>query len=49
MIAATTRSDPTVGLVFYDLKHCLRSIEEPPAEDAGARRRTGSKTADASA
>ena len=28
MIAATTRPDPTVGLVFYDLKHCLRSIEE---------------------
>src|SRR3954451_22282851 len=26
MIAATTRPDPTVGLVFYDLKHCLRSI-----------------------
>jgi predicted regulator of Ras-like GTPase activity (Roadblock/LC7/MglB family) len=34
LIAATTRPDPTVGLVFYDLKHCLRSIEtaaEPPA------------------
>jgi predicted regulator of Ras-like GTPase activity (Roadblock/LC7/MglB family) len=29
MVAATTRPDPTVGLVFYDLKHCLRSIEEP--------------------
>jgi len=27
-IAATTRPDPTVGLVFYDLKHCLRSIED---------------------
>ena len=26
IIAATTRPDPTVGLVFYDLKHCLRSI-----------------------
>src|SRR4051794_19255343 len=25
-IAATTLPDPTVGLVFYDLKHCLRSI-----------------------
>ena len=24
MIAATTRPEPTVGLVFYDLKHCLR-------------------------
>ena len=29
LIAATTRPDPTVGLVFYDLKHCLRSVEEP--------------------
>jgi predicted regulator of Ras-like GTPase activity (Roadblock/LC7/MglB family) len=28
LIAATTLPDPTVGLVFYDLKHCLRSIEE---------------------
>jgi len=27
-IAATTRPDPTVGLVFYDLKHCLRSVED---------------------
>ena len=36
-IAATTRPDPTVGLVFYDLKHCLRSIEDgtPAAEPAG--------------
>jgi predicted regulator of Ras-like GTPase activity (Roadblock/LC7/MglB family) len=35
LIAATTRSDPTVGLVFYDLKHCLGSIDEgtvPPEE-----------------
>jgi predicted regulator of Ras-like GTPase activity (Roadblock/LC7/MglB family) len=31
LIAATTRPDPTVGLVFYDLKHCLGSIEETPA------------------
>ena len=33
MIAATTRPDPTVGLVLYDLKHCLRSIEEPAAPE----------------
>jgi predicted regulator of Ras-like GTPase activity (Roadblock/LC7/MglB family) len=32
LIAATTRSEPTVGLVFYDLKSCLRSIGEVPAE-----------------
>ena len=30
MVAATTRADPTVGLIFYDLKHCLGSIEEAP-------------------
>ena len=33
-IAATTRPDPTVGLVFYDLKHCLRSIREAPPQPA---------------
>ena len=27
LIAATTRPDPTVGLIFYDLKHCLSSID----------------------
>jgi predicted regulator of Ras-like GTPase activity (Roadblock/LC7/MglB family) len=30
-IAATTGTEPTVGLVFYDLKSCLRDLEEPPA------------------
>ena len=30
-IAATTSSDPTVGLVFYDLKSCLRDAGEKPA------------------
>jgi len=29
LVAAVTRAEPTVGLVFYDLKHCLRSIDEP--------------------
>ena len=28
MIAATTTPEPTVGLVFYDLKTCLRSIPD---------------------
>jgi predicted regulator of Ras-like GTPase activity (Roadblock/LC7/MglB family) len=28
MIAATTTPEPTVGLVFYDLKTCLRSISD---------------------
>src|SRR5881227_1517129 len=27
VIAATTSPEPTVGLVFYDLKTCLRSID----------------------
>src|SRR5689334_125495 len=27
-IVATTSSDPTVGLVFYDLKACLRAVAE---------------------
>jgi hypothetical protein len=31
LIAATTTPEPTVGLVFYDLKTCLRSIEQEPA------------------
>ena len=33
VIAATTSPEPTVGLVFYDLKTCLRSIDDGnPAE-----------------
>jgi predicted regulator of Ras-like GTPase activity (Roadblock/LC7/MglB family) len=38
LIVATTRPDPTVGLVFYDLKHCLGSIDgaaEPEHDKAG--------------
>ena len=45
IIAATTRPDPTVGLVFYDLKHCLRSIESvTPA--IGTPRRARKKAGD---
>jgi predicted regulator of Ras-like GTPase activity (Roadblock/LC7/MglB family) len=33
LIAATTTPEPTVGLVFYDLKSCLRSIDEPKAPE----------------
>ena len=36
VIAATTSPEPTVGLVFYDLKSCLRSVLELPARDAAA-------------
>jgi hypothetical protein len=43
MIAATTTPEPTVGLVFYDLKTCLRSIDEP-AKPA-PRKRAPKKTA----
>jgi hypothetical protein len=31
LIAATTSPEPTVGLVFYDLKTCLRSIDHAAA------------------
>jgi hypothetical protein len=43
LIAATTTPEPTVGLVFYDLKTCLRGIEEPKAK------RTRKKKEDADA
>src|SRR4051794_5354768 len=33
-IVATTSADPTVGLVFYDLKACLRSVAESAAGPA---------------
>ncbi len=29
-IAATTRPEPAAGLVFYDLKTCLRTIADEP-------------------
>jgi predicted regulator of Ras-like GTPase activity (Roadblock/LC7/MglB family) len=41
-IAATTGSNPTVGLVFYDLKSALRSAK--PARAARKRAATGKKT-----
>jgi predicted regulator of Ras-like GTPase activity (Roadblock/LC7/MglB family) len=31
-IAATTGPSPTVGLVFYDLKSCLRGTADEPAK-----------------
>ena len=37
LIAATTSPEPTVGLVFYDLKTCLRSTgEQTKVDDAAA-------------
>jgi len=32
LIAATTGPEPTVGLVFYDLKTCLRGFGEEPSK-----------------
>ena len=43
LIAATTTPEPTVGLVFYDLKTCLRSVDEPkraPRKRAPAKKKT---------
>jgi predicted regulator of Ras-like GTPase activity (Roadblock/LC7/MglB family) len=40
MIAATTTPEPTVGLVFYDLKTCLRAIDsDRPKRRAPARKK----------
>jgi predicted regulator of Ras-like GTPase activity (Roadblock/LC7/MglB family) len=36
LIAARTTPEPTVGLVFYDLKTCLRSIPPTSADEPGA-------------
>jgi hypothetical protein len=39
LIAATTLPDPTVGLVFYDLKHCLGTIEAQAPPKRAPRRK----------
>jgi predicted regulator of Ras-like GTPase activity (Roadblock/LC7/MglB family) len=47
-IAAVTGPKPTVGLVFYDLKKCLRDAAAEPAPAPRKRtRRTTTKKADA--
>ena len=38
-IAATTGPDPTVGLVFYDLKSCLRGATAEPAKPKRRRKK----------
>jgi predicted regulator of Ras-like GTPase activity (Roadblock/LC7/MglB family) len=38
-IAATTGPEPTVGLVFYDLKSALRSLDAPAPKPKRARRK----------
>jgi len=39
MIAATTTAEPTVGLVFYDLKSCLRAAAAAGDDDGKPRPR----------
>jgi predicted regulator of Ras-like GTPase activity (Roadblock/LC7/MglB family) len=39
-IAATTRPEPAAGLVFYDLKACLRSIREQAKPKPKARKKS---------
>jgi predicted regulator of Ras-like GTPase activity (Roadblock/LC7/MglB family) len=38
-IAATTAADPTVGLVFYDLKSALRNLHAKPAPKPASRKK----------
>jgi predicted regulator of Ras-like GTPase activity (Roadblock/LC7/MglB family) len=46
LIAATTQPEPTVGLVFYDLKSCLRELAAPPEpkKRAPAKRKPAAST-----
>ncbi len=46
-IAATTGPQPTVGLVFYDLKSCLRSVaaEKKPKPKRAPRKGAGDAAA----
>jgi predicted regulator of Ras-like GTPase activity (Roadblock/LC7/MglB family) len=52
LVAAVTKARPTVGLVFYDLKTCLRLVEQddeakaPKATKTATRRRTTKKNAE---
>jgi predicted regulator of Ras-like GTPase activity (Roadblock/LC7/MglB family) len=49
IVAATTGPEPTVGLVFYDLKAALRSadeVEDAEVEEAAKPRRTRRKKDD---
>jgi len=48
VITATTRAEPTVGLVFYDLKSCLRGLGEEEAKPKAKRKPRPRKKADES-
>ncbi|HYY76349.1 MAG TPA: hypothetical protein VE644_08535 [Gaiellaceae bacterium] len=39
LVAAVTGAEPTAGLIFYDLKTCLRLAGEDPEKKAPRRRR----------
>jgi predicted regulator of Ras-like GTPase activity (Roadblock/LC7/MglB family) len=43
LIAATTRVEPTVGLVFYDLKSALRGLAEAPEPEPAKPKRAPAK------
>jgi predicted regulator of Ras-like GTPase activity (Roadblock/LC7/MglB family) len=42
-VAATTVPDPTVGLIFYDLRTCLRALAEPEEKPKPRRRAPAKK------
>src|SRR6266508_6803290 len=44
-IAATTGSNPTAGLVFYDLKSALKNVKAGPARKPAASRKKAATTA----
>jgi predicted regulator of Ras-like GTPase activity (Roadblock/LC7/MglB family) len=46
-VAAATRPEPTVGLVFYDLKSCLRAAHTPGDDDGKPRPRARKRDASA--
>ena len=47
LIAATTTAEPTVGLVFYDLKSCLHDAAATTEEPRKPQRRARAKADDA--
>jgi predicted regulator of Ras-like GTPase activity (Roadblock/LC7/MglB family) len=49
IVAAVTDADPTVGLVFYDLKTALRTVREARSSIAGAAPKNGSSGSSGSA
>jgi predicted regulator of Ras-like GTPase activity (Roadblock/LC7/MglB family) len=46
-LVATTGPEPTVGLVFYDLKSCLRALDAQPPKRPRKRKTTAPKDAPA--